>query len=89
MKYQYISYDVWGNEKEGFWVNAAYTTNDYVEIPDGASNDDIRKILKREGWVKKGVRNDRVGIEGEEGYSLYITDLKRGHPEFELRPVKG
>ena len=85
MRYEIIDYDVWGNEKDGFEVNQAFYTGHYVDIPENASDAEVVRILKDEGVLKKTVRTSSVGIEGEEGYTLYFTHLPTARPEFELR----
>lgn len=88
MRYQLIEYDVWGNEEDGFVVNQAFYTKQYVDIPKGASDAEIVRILKDEGIIKKGIRTASVKIEGEEGYTLYFTHGPTGQPGFELRAEK-
>jgi hypothetical protein len=46
---------------------------------------DLIKEFRKVGLLKKGVQSYRVGIDGEPGYTLYVTDNKTGRPEFELR----
>lgn len=86
--YQLINLDVWGNARDGFEVNAAYSTNTYVELPLEATDAEIIKILKDEGLIKKGIRASSVKIEGEPEYSLYFYHAKTMRPEFELRRVE-
>jgi len=88
-RYQVINYDVIGNKRDGFEVNGAYYSNEYVEIPEGASRAEIIRILKDEGILKKAARKESIEIDGEEGYSLYFKHKPTGRPEFELRPVRG
>jgi hypothetical protein len=76
MKYEVISYDVWGNSRDGFEVNQAFHTGDYIELPDDASDYLINRRL--------GVRG--VVWEGEIQFGLYGTH-KNGKPACELRPV--
>jgi len=83
MKRQYreCSYDVWGNRKDGYEVNDVFPGR-LVTIDD---EKDLIKEFRRVGLLKKGVQSYRVGIDGEPGYTLYVTDNKTGRPEFELR----
>ena len=85
MRYRLINYDVWGNQNDGFEINNQFYTNDYVEIPKGASDAEIISILKDEGIIKKGARKESIEIEGDEGYTLRFTHRPTGRPEFELR----
>jgi len=83
MKRQYreYTYDVWGNRRDGYHVNDVYRGRN-VTIDDDR---DLIKELRKVGLLRKGVRSYRIGIDGEPGYSFYISDLKTGRPEFELR----
>jgi hypothetical protein len=85
MRYQLIEYDVWGNQRDGFEVNQSFYTDQYADIPEGASDAEIVRILKDEGIIKKSARASSVEIEGEEGYDLYFKHRPTGRPEFELR----
>ena len=84
-RYQLINYDVWGNERDGFEINQAFTTRHYVDIPKGAGSDEIVSILKDEGLIEATARKDSIEINGEEGYDLSFTDRPTGRPEFGLR----
>ena len=78
MKYEIISYDVWGNSREGFVVNAAFNTGIEVEIDDPWTASDYsinRKI---------GVRG--VTYDGDPEHGLYAENKRNGRPEFELQP---
>lgn len=84
MKWRLIDYDVWGNARDGFEVNAAYTTSTYVEFDEGISDAALIKLLKREGLLKKGLRASSIDMDGDE-YTIYFSDARNGRPEFELR----
>lgn len=88
MLYRVYTYDVWGNEKDGWDVNDVYQTSDYVDIPDSPTDAQIITALKKEGLIKPRIHTKSIGIDGEPGYSLYITDARNGKPEYELRAVK-
>ena len=88
IRYQLINYDVWGNEDNGFDVNDKFPSGQYVEIPEGASDDEIVRILKNEDIIKKTVRAKSIEIDGEQGYDLYFSYGPTGRPEFELSAVE-
>jgi hypothetical protein len=75
MKYQIISYDVWGNARDGFEVNAAYYTGKTIDIEPDASDYAINRKL--------GIRG--VTWDGEPEYTLYGTVKRNGMPAMELR----
>lgn len=81
MQYQVIVYDVWGNEDDGYWVNAAYTTGCFIEVTDKDSCYAINRRLGKIGFDSRGVIWD-----GEPEFGLYGTDRK-GRPALELRPA--
>lgn len=74
--YQVISYEVWGNARDGFEVNAAYTTNNYIEVSESTSDRAINRRL--------GVRG--ISWDGDER-TLYGTVKRNGMPALELRAV--
>ena len=85
MKYEYISYDVWGNESDGYEVNQAFTTGQYVELDTDLTDAEILVSLIRQDFIPDTICFDAVNIDGEQEYSLYFE--YGGKPEFELRAV--
>ena len=81
--YKLYTYDVWGNEEDGYEVNNVYATDRVIYLPSDPSDKDILDALRRAGEIRKGVRSNLVQIEGESGYTLYISYKHR--PEMELR----
>jgi hypothetical protein len=75
--YQVITYDVWGNAREGFEVNAAYTTDTYIEVSESTSDRAINRRLGVSG----------ISWDGEPGFTLYGTVKRNGMPALELRAV--
>jgi hypothetical protein len=43
--WKWISYDVWGNENDGWEVNAAYSTSVVYRLPPEASDETILKTV--------------------------------------------
>ena len=86
MKYEYISYDVWGNENDGYEVNQAFHTGESVDIDPYLSDNDLLNQLASQGFILEGIDYDQVSIDGEPEFSLYFE--YKGRPEFELRPVE-
>lgn len=74
-EYEIISYDVWGNARDGFEVNAAYRTGRTVEIDLEASDYAINRAL--------GVRG--VAWEGDPEYTLYGAIKRNRRPALELQ----
>jgi len=85
MRYQYISYDVWGNETDGYEVNQTFTTNQYVQLNEDMTDSEIIDSLISQDFARDTVNRDLIHIDGELGFSLYFE--YDGKPEFELRAV--
>lgn len=82
--YEVIGFDVWGNEKDGYEVNDAYHTGDYVTLPLEASDADIIRAVKQAGQVRSNFRTKSFRIDGEPEFALYIEHDRLG-PVCELR----
>lgn len=83
-----ISFDLWGNSKDGYEINDMYTLERDIVISDEIINDDklLIKALKKLGFIKKTAKNSKFIIDGEPAYSLYIDYYDM--PVFELRTTK-
>lgn len=92
-RYKVVQFDVWGNAREGWDINNWYRYGAPVmETKADPSSDDIFKALKRDGWLKPGLKRASVGIEWQDG-SWFVTDERRpaysanyghGKPEYSL-----
>ena len=80
--------DVWGNAREGYDVNDVLPSQGNVYIFDDATDEEIVRALKEEGFIDKGIRTKSVSIDGEVGYDLYIGDARNQKPAYELRFVR-
>ena len=83
MEYEVISYDVWGNARDGFDVNAAYRTGVVISISDTDTDATINRKLGRAGIT--GAQG--VAWDGEPGMALYGEYKRNGRPAAELRAV--
>ena len=73
MKYEYISYDVWGNENDGYEVNQAFHTGEFVDIDPIASDEGIVESLQEQmGFISGSIDFDELLIDGDPGFSLYF-----------------
>lgn len=86
-KYRVVSYDVWGNAKDGYEVNDTYPTGLSVELPANPSDREIMQALKEVGYIKKSTRLAQLMIDGEPRFSFYVDEAKDGRPLCELRRV--
>ena len=63
-KYTLIDYnDVWGNENEGYTINDVMRYENYLDIAENASEEDIIKALVEKGYL----------LENTE-YEVYASD---------------
>ncbi len=77
MKYRLCTYDLWGNAREGWEVNAVYRTNTIIEIDETTTDRAINRRLGIKGAV----------YSGEFGYQQFAVN-KNGKPLFELHPAE-
>lgn len=90
--YQVISYDVWGNPKDGFEVNDQYTTSYRITLPDNPTDKEILTALYKSGYASRDILNGKMSIEGRLNSTLYIYHIGqsvRGYKPFcELQALK-
>jgi hypothetical protein len=82
--YNVHSLDVWGNEEDGFGVNV-YSSSGTIEIPSGAKDADILRVLKEDGFIDPHIKLSDIEIEGDE-YELHVSDSRNSQPVYQLRP---
>jgi predicted nucleic acid-binding Zn finger protein len=70
-QYEVITLDVWGSKKEGYEVNAAYSTGNKFIVPLNCDDKRIIKHLKALGYINKKTRFNSLKIDGDD-YSLNI-----------------
>jgi hypothetical protein len=83
MEYEVISYDVWGNARDGFDVNQSFRTGVVVTVEDTDTDATINRKLGRAGIT--GARG--VTWDGTPGMALYGEYKRNGRPAAELRAV--
>jgi len=88
IKYKLVTYDVWGNDTDGYEVNDAHFTGDSIELKTELNDSDMIDKLKEEGIIDEHVKNEEIRIDGEEAYSLYFVYEPLEYPMFELRNEK-
>lgn len=87
-KYRVIIYQLLGNNKDGYEVNDAYSSNYTMEFKDHSFDDNsIIKELKSIGFLNKHLRNKSIEIDGDENnlYINYTTSRVGLMPICELR----
>lgn len=84
--YEVRTLDVWGNRKEGFWVNDAHVVG-HVDIPNVMQDDNMRQaivlVLRRDRYLASWVRwqrldvqllDEQVYIQTMGGFPLYVLN---------------
>lgn len=79
-QYRVYTYDLWGNENDGYEVNDVYQQQQLLEIADNATDNEIKALLLKECF-SAGSTSEKITIEGED--TLYIE--YDGKPVAELR----
>ena len=80
--FRLYTYDVWGNEKDGYEVNDIFKTSETYEIPAEATDAHVIKALRKQGCFKARVLSRLIEIDGDDE-TIYVS--YKGRPEFELR----
>ncbi len=83
-QYKVVSYDVWGNERDGYEVNAAYNTSLSIDVDDIDNDEAIVEALVEIGYLDARVNADDISITGDE-YCLYLLDTHSSYPLGELQ----
>lgn len=88
--YQVWTYDLWGNDEDGYEVNDRYK-NEKVFIPnrvlDGSDLDLCKYLAEQDVIVlADSVKPEDIEITGESEYTLYFS--YQGKPDFELERIE-
>lgn len=84
LEFRLYTYDVWGNEEDGYNVNDVFQTSEIYKLFKDYTDREILEALQEQGAIPKaGIQLDLVDIEGDFGTSLAF--YYNGRPEFELR----
>jgi hypothetical protein len=90
-KYEIVSLDVWGNEKDGFEINCGFYTGAVITI-DPYDNKDIIRKVRQAGYVNKALPYQNFEIEGDPEFelTLYYSSRRLGqrYPVCSLDPMK-
>ena len=89
MKYRLYTYDLWGNEKDGYDVNNVYASEITIDIDPNAHDETIIKKIKASMPVqqrKRRYRSKDFIVEGGDTPECFIWITHKGVPFCELRP---
>lgn len=80
--YRWITYDVWGNDQDGWDVNAAYPTSVVYRISEHATDETILKTV----WEDNA---DKVELEwSSEEDTIFFTIKETSEPLGEIRRIE-
>lgn len=82
IRYRLVDYyDVWGNEEEGFWVNALCVCEDDIMIAENSTDNEILEYLSKTfGWLsEESVKAGEITIELQDDNWLEII-ATNGYP---------
>jgi len=75
----WYTYDVWGNEEDGFEVNETFRRGS-IQLPANADEDAILPALRKAGYLSSGATKRTVEVDwGDEGW-IELTIAKNGKP---------
>ncbi len=80
--YGTYSYDVWGNAKDGYEVNAVFGPEEIVPIPYNLDGKELTRYLKKIGVFNHHVQPRFVEYSGDDR-TLYVE--YKGRPDCEFR----
>lgn len=80
MKYRLFTYDLWGNDKDGYQINDYYYQGIFTLSP-ALTDKEIFKEIGIKPQSQNHVEFDSIGDEN----TLYIISKKNGKPICELR----
>jgi hypothetical protein len=84
--YNVISYDVWGNLKDGYEVNQAFCTSHYIDVDDTDSDTAIIRKLKVIEYLNPKTRT-KFTLDSSTEECIYINRERDSFPICELRLV--
>lgn len=85
-KWQWVDYDVWGNEADGYEVNQPFRTTHKIALKDDAKLTDMLKALRASGVLGGKATSKSVAMEDHKDV-IYFTATEDGYPLGELRKI--
>ena len=81
--YRVFSYDVWGNEEDGWEVNDVWKTWHTVELSPECTDDEVIEELIACGYADPELKKSGIETDGDDQY--ITVELPNGYPFCELR----
>jgi len=90
MKYRLYTYDLWGNEEDGYDVNDVFASEITIDISPNEYGESIVKKVRAEMPIqqKRKCRTKYFRVEGGDTAECFIWIAYKGVPFCELRPEK-
>lgn len=81
-EWELITYDIWGNESDGWEVNNSFRTGRLIELDESITDNKLEELVLEELGMIGTVDNSQSFND-----CIYFTDESNGCPLFELRRV--
>ena len=81
-EWQLITYDIWGNESDGWEVNNSFRTDKFIVFDESIKDKELEELVLSELGMVGTVDNSQSFND-----CIYFYDESSGKPEFELRRV--
>lgn len=80
--WELITYDIWGNESDGWEVNNSFRTGRLIELDESITDNELEELVLKELGMIGTVDNSQSFND-----CIYFADEFNGCPLFELRRV--
>ena len=80
--WELITYDIWGNESDGWEVNQSFRTGNRIEFDESIADKELEELVLKELGMIGTVDNSQSFND-----CIYFADESNGCPLFELRRV--
>ena len=80
--WELITYDIWGNESDGWEVNNSFRTGRLIELDESITDNELEELVFNElGFIGT--------VDNSQSFNdcIYFADESNGCPLFELRRV--
>lgn len=81
-EWELITYDIWGNESEGWEVNNSFRTDKIILFDESIKDNELEELVLNELGMIGTVDNSQSFND-----CIYFSDESNGCPLFELRRV--
>jgi hypothetical protein len=82
-----ITYDVWGNNEDGFWIHQTFRTETIIDLIKGMKNERIVEVLREKGVLTDKATKENLKIDGDIDSVIFFIDLEKGLPLCELQNI--